>query len=206
MNQKFFELPEEKRTRIINSAIEVFSQNDYKHASTDDMAAKAGISKGLLFYYFHNKKELYLYIYDYVGEYLKSKIMDSHYDDITDFFEILEYSAQVKVEILTNNPYIMDFAIRAFFSQNEEVSDNMKEIIKRDIDEAYGKYFTRIDYSKFKEDVDVPKVVQMLTWMADGYLHGKQLAKEPVTINEMMEEYCIWTDMFKKLIYKEEFL
>ena len=56
MNQKFFELNEEKRLAIINAGLEVFSKNDYKHALTADIAAKAGISKGLLFYYFHNKK------------------------------------------------------------------------------------------------------------------------------------------------------
>ena len=55
MNEKFFALPEEKRHQIINAAIEVFSKYDYKHASTDLIAAKAGISKGSLFYYFHNK-------------------------------------------------------------------------------------------------------------------------------------------------------
>ena len=52
MNEKFFALPEEKRHQIINAAIEVFSKYDYKHASTDLIAAKAGISKGSLFYYF----------------------------------------------------------------------------------------------------------------------------------------------------------
>ena len=42
MNQKFFELNEEKRLAIINAGLEVFSKNDYKHALTDDIAAKAG--------------------------------------------------------------------------------------------------------------------------------------------------------------------
>ena len=65
MNEKFFTLSPEKQARITNAAPEVFARNDYKHASTDDIAAKAGISKGLLFYYFRNKQSLYLYLYDY---------------------------------------------------------------------------------------------------------------------------------------------
>lgn len=43
------ELTEEKRRRILNAALEEFAKHDYKGASTDDIAAKAGISKGLLF-------------------------------------------------------------------------------------------------------------------------------------------------------------
>ena len=53
MNDKFYLLEEEKQLKIINAAMEVFGKNEYKKASTDLIAAKAGISKGLLFYYFH---------------------------------------------------------------------------------------------------------------------------------------------------------
>jgi len=33
----FSQLPKEKKKRILQAAIEVFAQNDYKHASTDEM-------------------------------------------------------------------------------------------------------------------------------------------------------------------------
>ncbi|EEF68493.1 TetR/AcrR family transcriptional regulator, partial [Holdemania filiformis] len=65
MNEKFYELPPEKQQRIINAGLEVFGAHDYPQASTDDMTAKAEISKGLLFYYFKNKKEFYLFLFDY---------------------------------------------------------------------------------------------------------------------------------------------
>lgn len=56
INEKFYELEKEKQDKIINAAIEVFSKNDYKNAVTEEIAYKAEISKGLLFYYFKNKK------------------------------------------------------------------------------------------------------------------------------------------------------
>lgn len=68
MSEKFQKLPEERQLAIINAAMEVFAQNEYNRASTDLIAAKAGISKGLLFYYFHNKRELYLYVYHYAAK------------------------------------------------------------------------------------------------------------------------------------------
>ena len=52
MENKFLELPKEKQLRIINAGMEYFGQYGYKNAKTDDIATKAGISKGLLFYYF----------------------------------------------------------------------------------------------------------------------------------------------------------
>lgn len=52
MNEAFYALEEEKQRAVFNAAMEVFSRWEYKRASTDLIAAKAGVSKGLLFYLF----------------------------------------------------------------------------------------------------------------------------------------------------------
>lgn len=90
MNQKFFELNEEKRLAIINAGLEVFSKNDYKHALTDDIAAKAGISKGLLFYYFHNKLELYQYLAQYSARLVMKLFEKMNIIDGKDFFDAIK--------------------------------------------------------------------------------------------------------------------
>ncbi|MGN1083070.1 MAG: TetR/AcrR family transcriptional regulator, partial [Candidatus Avispirillum sp.] len=64
MNEKFFSLPEEKQQAILNAAYRVFSQNTYKNSPMSEIADAAGISKSLLFHYFRNKKELYLFLWD----------------------------------------------------------------------------------------------------------------------------------------------
>lgn len=150
MNEKFYALPEERQQGILNAGMEVFSKNAYKNASTDLIAAKAGISKGLLFYYFHNKKELYMYIYDYLAEVMKAQIIDTGFRKLTDFFEILKYSADKKVAMLRKNPYIMDFAMRAFYSDKEAVSEEVKRMNDRLEDSLYHIYFGNIDLFKFK--------------------------------------------------------
>ena len=128
MNEKFFSLPEDKQLQIINAATEVFAKYDYKHASTDLIASKAGISKGLLFYYFHNKKELYLYLFTYLTQIITQQVVDNDFTKITDFFELLEYSANKKAEILQKNPYVLDFAVKSFYSEKEEVSDKLQDL------------------------------------------------------------------------------
>ena len=64
MNEKFFSLPGEKQEAIINAGFRVFSQNSYKKSPMSEIAGAAGISKSLLFHYFHNKKELYLFLWE----------------------------------------------------------------------------------------------------------------------------------------------
>ena len=44
MEPAFEHLPREKQLRILNAAMKVFARNDYRHASTDDIAAQAGVN------------------------------------------------------------------------------------------------------------------------------------------------------------------
>ena len=64
MNERFFSLPMEKQQAILNAGYQVFSQNSYKNSPVREIADAAGISKSLLFHYFDNKKELYLYLWE----------------------------------------------------------------------------------------------------------------------------------------------
>ena len=205
MNEKFFALPEEKQERIINAAMEVFGKNEYKRASTDLIAVKAGISKGLLFYYFHNKKELYMYVYNFLIEIMKDQIADTTFLELTDFFELLRYAGAGKAVMLEKHPYILDFAMRAFYSENEIVSDTLKSFNTMQEEVMYQMYFGHIDTHKFKDSVEPFKVYKMLRWMGDGYIHDKQMAGKAIDINELLKEFNDWMDMMKKLVYKEEY-
>ena len=64
MNDKFFSLPEEKQQKILNAGYRVFSTNSYKKSPVREIAEAAGISKSLLFHYFRNKRELYLFLWE----------------------------------------------------------------------------------------------------------------------------------------------
>lgn len=205
MNEKFEALPEEKKQCIINAAMEVFGKNDYTRASTDLIAAKAGISKGLLFYYFHNKKELYLYIYNYLIETMKDQIMNQTYKEITDFFDLLRYAATSKATLLDKNPYIMEFAMRAFYSEKEAVSEDLKIVNTTQEEILFNTCFSHIDTSRFREDVEPFKVYKMLRWMGDGYIHDIQMSGARFDLDTMLREFEDWMDMMQKLVYREEY-
>src|SRR6266516_7013311 len=51
---------EERRTQLLDAALEVFAEHGLSGASTDEIARKAGISQPYLFRLFHTKKELFI--------------------------------------------------------------------------------------------------------------------------------------------------
>lgn len=87
MNEKFFALPKERQEQIINAAYDIFSGNSYKNASMSRLADAVGVSKSLLFHYFLNKKELYLYLWGHAGSLYHEKVMKCH-AQTTDFLKL----------------------------------------------------------------------------------------------------------------------
>ena len=203
MGEKFEGLSKEKRQRIINAGFEVFSQNDYRRASTDVIAARAGISKGLLFYYFRNKKSLYLYLFDYLKKMLIKLVVDKKFMEITDFFELLEYSTQKKMEIWQKHPYLLDFAMRTYFSEKEEVSPFLKKTYKELEEVLYRQCFSHVDTYKFREGCDPFHVLKLLVWMSDGYLREVNMRGNGWDMEEIKKEYDGWIRMLRREAYKE---
>ena len=89
MAKTFSDLSPEKRKQIHNAALQVFAENGYKRANTQEIAYKAGISKGLLFYYFKNKQSLCLHLLNWAIEQIEIQLKDDIHQS-KDFFQRLE--------------------------------------------------------------------------------------------------------------------
>ena len=231
MNEQFYDLPQEKQMRIINAGLEVFSKNDYKHAVTDEIARKAGISKGLLFYYFHNKKSLYLYLFDYCAKLIMNQVMGSDreadaeacgkdgekeagkqkegapatWETITDFFELIEYSAKAKIKVLEKTPYLADFVMRCYYSDDSGIGEEMNRKAIAAVNMTLQEYFKNIDYTKFKPEVSPQEVYEMLTWMTEGFLYNRRKSELSASLDEVMKKFCVWEKWLKQIAYKEEY-
>jgi AcrR family transcriptional regulator len=55
---------EETRTKIMDSAIKLFSTRGFNKASVDDICKEAGISKGAFYHHFESKQALFLALLD----------------------------------------------------------------------------------------------------------------------------------------------
>ncbi|MEH7303567.1 TetR/AcrR family transcriptional regulator [Neobacillus drentensis] len=164
MFSKFFNLEKEKQDRIINAAIKEFAEKGYDRASTNEIVKEAGISKGLLFHYFQNKKQLFFFIFDYCYE----LVIDEFYKKInfqeTDFFMRMRQAVIIKTEMLATYPDIFKFIQEAFLDESTEIKiefDKKKaELTHINMEKVYE----GIDFSKFREDVDLTKIIKIINW------------------------------------------
>ncbi|MEM8997357.1 MAG: helix-turn-helix domain-containing protein, partial [Acidobacteriota bacterium] len=52
--------PEARRARLLETGLELFGEASYDALSTDDIAERGGVSRGLLFHYFGSKRGYYV--------------------------------------------------------------------------------------------------------------------------------------------------
>ena len=131
--------------------------------------------------------------------------MDKGFFGISDFFQLCGYAAQKKGKLLEKNPHVYDFLLKSFYSSEEVVSALMKEKTAELYSKLYQTYFTAVDFTKFKPDVDPMEIFRMLTWMMEGYMNEQQRTGVLVAIDDLMDKFYRWSDMLKKLSYKEEY-
>lgn len=202
---KFENLPEERREAIVNAAVETFGKNDYKSASTEAIARRAGISKGLLFFYFKNKKELYLYLMEHLMGKIESIVVDEEFYEIDDFFELFLHAAERKRDVLAKFPFLMEFSIRAFYPEHKDIKDSLDDWTWSKIDLMFETYFKNVRFDRFRDDVDPRYVIDLMIWLADGYMHQQRALRRPIDMDDMMDEMHRWCDMLKAYAYKEEY-
>ncbi len=70
----FFKLDEDKKERIMRSAIDEFHKCGFEKANVGIIAKNADIAKGSIYWYFENKRELFLYSVRWTLELFMKKI------------------------------------------------------------------------------------------------------------------------------------
>lgn len=199
MNEKFFDLKKEKQDRMINAALKVFAQNGYKHASTDDIVAEAGISKGLLFHYFINKLGLYTFLYDYSIRFMTLELSTGVNREEDDFFALFKQMESAKLQVLKNYPYMQQF-IESTKYENVKEALLATEEKKNSLHEAKENIIRRADLSRFRAEADVGKITNMLTYTVQGIMKRSffESSFHPEMVNE---EIIAYLDMIKALSY-----
>lgn len=93
---------EEKRKRIIQAALKIFSRKGYTPAAVDEVAAEAGIGKGTLYLYFKDKEELFFSTIMSVVENLASMIQSEIPDGLSSV-EALFRLGRLQFEFFSRN-------------------------------------------------------------------------------------------------------
>lgn len=191
MYENFEKISEEKKNRIIRAALKEFAVKGYEEASTNNIVKEAGISKGMIFHYFENKKNLYLYILDYCAELYFEKTKEicekSHNSAFEKFNQLLEertgwLKGEMYLGIIISNALLCNLPneLQAIATEKtQSLIERMKKVM-----------LNNIDTSDFNKNVDLNKVFDMFSFIFQA-LTMRYLKKYSFIQSELKEEQVI---------------
>jgi len=170
MYENFERIPKADKLCILNACIEEFAQKGYEKASTNAIVRKAGIPKGTLFFFFGNKKNLYLYVIDHAVTLYTQMTLESSAEMPDDLFDRLLFLGRERMKFALNQPQLYKLFYNAFINAPEDIQNELRQ--------RYSAYYTPsmqmltdgLDCSRFKPEVNVDKVIELIYLILEGLL------------------------------------
>lgn len=209
INPTFNNLDDAKQKRILNAALQEFAENGYEQASTNQIVKHAGIGKGMLFYYFNNKKELYQYLIDHAINIMTTKFFSLINMTEPDLIERLKEIARVKAEYLHENPNVSNFIATVFLNDEVNLPEDLENRLGDVQKVGTTMLYDNIDPTLFRDDINVEKAFKLIRWSIEGYqneltnrVKGQQIAS--IDLEPYWEEFYEYLDVLKTSFYKNE--
>lgn len=201
MNDKFYSLPQEKQIRILNAGFRVFSKNSYKKSPMNEIADEAGISKSLLFFYFKNKKEFYLFLMKTAEELTMKYLMESGCYEESDIFEMMYKGLLAKAKMMKLYPDMSSFAIKAYYEDDEDVKNELQKIIEPYRKLSTNKTLPPLNPADYKDGLDLTLMYQNMYLVSEGYVFQMQNSGT-IDIDKMVKDYRNLIEFWKQLFLK----
>ena len=193
------------RHAIIVSAFKHFSTQPYHKVSTNLIVEDAGVSKGLLFHYFKDKKTLYITLYDLAWKTIFKDVFE-HLDlkQKCLFIRFRDYIL-LKSKSLQNHKTLSLFIKQVHLHQDPEIFKERSMRYLNYQENAYRKIFDNIDTTLFRPDLDLQDTYKIFIWTLQRVTNEweKQNAENPVeyALPVLEKELSHYIQFFEKAFY-----
>ncbi len=125
---RFQNLDPDKRDLILRVAAEEFAEHGYEAASLNRIISRTGLSKGVLYYYFDDKKDLYLTVMEDVERHFIQQVsVPDRIETVDGFWESFRRQRIAPFQTIRENPvlYRLSREWAKMLSNREIASDLM---------------------------------------------------------------------------------
>ncbi len=154
------------RERVLEAALEVFSEKGFHHATMDEIAERAGVGKGTVYRYFSNKENLFRQL---VQARLRELERDAEavLDSDDDVLTLIEKYLRIYFSFFDRNQRLYRVMVQEHPDLGDRVQDLYVEKIMRRIPRLKRKIYEARQRNVLK-DVNFPTVFYGVM----GFLHG----------------------------------
>jgi len=198
--ENFFKIRAEKQTHILKASFMVFGKYGYRKASVADIATEAGITKGMVLYYFGSKKVLYMYLIELCQTHLFQTAKERLGVGATDFFERLKIVVDLQMEAIGKYPALLGFMNTAFCETDPEVKTDIERIFDTEFAGLDHMLLDGSDFSALKPGHDPRLICKFILWANYGFLAYLFDTVSPDKAGETAGEYFQCLDIMRDVL------
>lgn len=121
------DIKDAKKAAIMKAALKEFSEKGYTKATTRNISKEANVANGLIFYYFKDKKTLYLELANHLRKVIFINLQTTTHD-VKDFFERMRQLCIEKLTLSSKYPDIYKFFLEFMNLFPNEFKENGREL------------------------------------------------------------------------------
>lgn len=180
---------EQRQAELLEIAVTVFAERGYQATTMDEIAERAGVSKGMLYIYFKNKEALFGAVFRWFGK-MTGEMMVEAISGVEDEAEQIRRIAHTWAEVAIHHrefvPLFLDFWAAASM---KGMRSNYAEDLATMYDEYRNMLIGIIEQGKskgmFKTDVDSQAIAYLLVGGMDGIFIQSWLSN-PDNVDKLM--------------------
>jgi AcrR family transcriptional regulator len=204
MKNAFFQLPDEKREKIVRACLAEFGAHDFEKAALDRIVEAAGISKGGLYEYISSKEELYLFVVEFsytrLYEYLHANLGHPALPiDLIDRFAVVSRAA---IDFYVEHREMIGIIARTSHIDEGSLAEKARAI--------FDEHFDSIFDSAGDLGLAFPKdrLVELMKWILvktrnDFLREMSSGAAIPTVVSRYINEWDFILEVLRKGIYSK---
>jgi Transcriptional regulator len=151
-----------KEEAILTAAIDEFAEKGFDQASTNHIAKRAGVSKGLIFHYYDSKEKLFEECVNYAIDFSMKKPDYQNLDLSTHLMEKLKQYCEQELLFCKQYPNLYQLVVTAFTRPPKKLNGKMSRLFT-ELELMVPQFFKQvISGLELKDDVDVDTLMAVL--------------------------------------------
>jgi AcrR family transcriptional regulator len=156
------------RDRVLRAALTEFAARGYEAASTNAIAARAGVAKGLVFHHFESKEQLFLAAHDLALSEVREVLLAGGEPLPPDLFERLHAWHLRKVALMRKRPELFDVLVIALAEAPASLQRELRRTQTALLNDAWPRVLDGVDASRLRPGVSLSDAVETLALLSDG--------------------------------------
>lgn len=180
---------EQRQAELLEKAIEVFAERGYQSTTMDEIAERAGVSKGMLYIYFKNKEALFGAVFRWFGK-MTGEMMLEALSGVEDESDQLRRITAIWAEIAIHHrdfvPLFLDFwAAASMKGMRNDYAEDLATMYEENRTMIVGIIEQGKSRGKFRPDVDAQAIAYLLVGSMDGFYIQSWLS-QPEKLDQLM--------------------